>query len=57
MDLADRAAFLDIGRRHKITGIVHLAATQFDLPDPIEYLRAESTALLNALEAARDHNS
>jgi UDP-glucose 4-epimerase len=31
---------------------VHLAAAPYDLPDPVAYLRAESTALLNALEAA-----
>lgn len=53
LDTTDGAAFLDIGKRHEITGIVHLAAGRFDLPDPIAYLRAESTALLNALEAAR----
>jgi UDP-glucose 4-epimerase len=27
-----------------ITGIVHLAAARYDLPDPVEYLRAESLA-------------
>lgn len=53
LDTKDAAAFLEIGKRHHITGIVHLAATQFDLPDPIAYLRDETTALLNALEAAR----
>jgi len=26
LDTADEAAFLDIGKRHEITGIVHLAA-------------------------------
>jgi UDP-glucose 4-epimerase len=38
----------------KITGIVHLAATQFNLPDPVEYLRSESVALHNALKAATE---
>jgi UDP-glucose 4-epimerase len=52
LDTTDRAAFLDVGKRHEITGIVHLAAARYDLPDPVEYLRAESVALLNALEAA-----
>jgi UDP-glucose 4-epimerase len=52
LDTTDEAAFLDIGKRHEITGIVHLAAGRFDLPDPVEYLRAESIALLNALKAA-----
>jgi UDP-glucose 4-epimerase len=52
LDTTDEAAFLDIGRRHETTGIVHLAAGQYDLPDPVAYLRAESVALLNALKAA-----
>src|SRR5215212_6038451 len=51
-DTMDEATFLDIGKRHEITGIVHLAAGRYDLPDPVEYLRAETLGLLNALEAA-----
>jgi hypothetical protein len=31
---------------------VHLAAAGHDLPDPVEYLRADTLGLLNALEAA-----
>ena len=53
LDITDEASFLDIGRRHEITGIVHLAAGRYDLPDPVEYLRAETHGLLNALNAAR----
>jgi UDP-glucose 4-epimerase len=52
LDTTDEATFLDIGTRHEVTGIVHLAAGRYDLPDPVEYLRAESVALLNALRAA-----
>jgi UDP-glucose 4-epimerase len=52
LDTTDEAAFLDIGKRHEITGIVHLAAARYDLPDPVEYLRADTTGLLNALKAA-----
>jgi UDP-glucose 4-epimerase len=52
LDTTDRASFLDLGTRHEITGVVHLAAGRYDLPDPVEYLRAETTGLLNALEAA-----
>ena len=52
LDTTDEAAFLDIGKRHEITDIVHLAAARYDLPDPVEYLRADSRGLLNALEAA-----
>ncbi len=54
LDTADEADFLAVGSRHEITGIVHLAAGPFDLPDPIAYLRAETLGLLNALEAARE---
>ena len=52
LNTMDEAAFLDIGTRHEITGIVHLAAARHDLPDPIEYLRADTLGLLNALKAA-----
>ncbi len=52
LDTTDEAAFLDIGKRHAIAGIVHLAAARYDLPDPIEYLRADTIGLLNALRAA-----
>jgi UDP-glucose 4-epimerase len=54
LDVADAAAFLDIGKRHEITGIVHLAAARYDLPDPVEYLRSDVAGLLNALAAARE---
>jgi UDP-glucose 4-epimerase len=52
LDTTDEATFLDIGKRHEISGIVHLAAGRYDLPDPVEYLRGETLGLLNALEAA-----
>jgi UDP-glucose 4-epimerase len=52
LDTTDEPSFLDIGKRHEITGIVHLAAGRYDLPDPVEYLRAETLGLLNALGAA-----
>jgi UDP-glucose 4-epimerase len=52
LDTTDEAAFLDIGKRHEITGVVHLAAARYDLPDPVEYFRAETRGLLNALKAA-----
>ncbi|HWL96887.1 MAG TPA: NAD(P)-dependent oxidoreductase [Nocardioidaceae bacterium] len=52
LDTTDEATFLGIGKRHEISGIVHLAAARHDLPDPVEYLRADSLGLLNALQAA-----
>jgi UDP-glucose 4-epimerase len=54
LDTTDEGTFLDLGKRHEITGIVHLAAGRYDLPDPVEYLRAETLGLLNALEAAKE---
>jgi UDP-glucose 4-epimerase len=53
LDTTDGGAFLDIGKRHEITGIVHLAAAPYDLPDPVAYLRADALGLLNALDAAK----
>ena len=52
LDTTDETAFLEIGQRHAITGIVHLAAAPYDTPDPVEYLRADTLGLLNALTAA-----
>src|SRR4029079_11018454 len=52
LDTTNEAAFLDIGKRHQITGIVHPAAGGSGLPDPVEYLRAETLGLLTALKAA-----
>jgi UDP-glucose 4-epimerase len=52
VDTTDEASVLDIGKRHEITGIVHLAAARYDLPDPVEYLRADTAGLLNTLTAA-----
>ena len=53
LDLTDREALLDLGRRHAITGIVHLAAGRFDGVDPLEYVRLSSQTLFNVLDAAR----
>ncbi|HWM10042.1 MAG TPA: NAD-dependent epimerase/dehydratase family protein, partial [Solirubrobacteraceae bacterium] len=52
LDTTDETSFIDIGKRHEITGIVHLAAGRYDNPDPVEYLRAETLGLLSALKAA-----
>jgi UDP-glucose 4-epimerase len=52
-DITDRTAFLEIGRRHPVTGIVHLAGA-FTGSDPIEVARRETAGLLTVLEAARE---
>ncbi|NEW72806.1 NAD-dependent epimerase/dehydratase family protein [Streptomyces rhizosphaericus] len=56
-DITDPRALLDIGTRHKITGIVHLAGSMPWPPDPeqpIEATRKAIGGLLNVLQAARD---
>jgi nucleoside-diphosphate-sugar epimerase len=52
LDVTDRDAFLALGDRHDIGGIVHLAGS---IPgeDPIGFFRTDTTGLLNALDAAR----
>jgi len=52
VDVADRDAFLALGDRYDIGGIVHLAGS-IPEPDPIPYFRRDSAALFTALEAAR----
>lgn len=52
LDTTDRDAFLELGRRHDITDVVHLAGS---VPgdDPVAFFRTDTTGLLNALDAAR----
>ncbi len=52
LDVTDREAFLALADRHDITDIVHLAGT-IPAEDPVHYFRTDTTALLNALDAAR----
>jgi nucleoside-diphosphate-sugar epimerase len=52
LDVTDRDAFLALGARHDISGIVHLAGTIPD-EDPVRFFRTDTTGLLNALDAAR----
>ncbi|MFG1626675.1 NAD-dependent epimerase/dehydratase family protein [Kribbella sp. NPDC049227] len=52
LDVTDRDAFLALGARHDISDIVHLAGS---VPgeNPVDFLRTDTTGLLNALDAAR----
>jgi nucleoside-diphosphate-sugar epimerase len=52
LDVTDGDAFLALGGRHDITGIVHLAGS---IPggDPVAFFRHDTAGLLNALDAAR----
>ena len=53
LDLLNGEALRDVGRRHDITGIVHLAAGGFDGADPLEYVSRSSQTLFNVLGAAQ----
>jgi UDP-glucose 4-epimerase len=53
LDVSDQAAFLAIGRRHPITGIVHLAGAGLGALGPIENFQADIQGLFNALRAAQ----
>jgi nucleoside-diphosphate-sugar epimerase len=52
IDVTDRTAFLALGERYAISAVVHLAGS---IPgeDPVAFFRAETTGVLNALDAAR----
>ena len=52
VDVGDRDAVLELGTRHRVSDIVHLAGT-IPGPDPVAFFRADTTGLLNLLDAAR----
>jgi UDP-glucose 4-epimerase len=55
VDVTDRTAFLEIGRRHPITGIINLVgAFGYAADEPVEDARLTIASLLNVLEAARE---
>ena len=57
VDLADQAALLAVGDRHKITGIVHLAGSVPWPPgadEPVEGARKAIGSLLNVVRAAEE---
>jgi len=55
VDVADRSAFLEIGNRHRITGIVNLVGVfGFSALEPVDDARLAMRTLFNVLEAARD---
>jgi UDP-glucose 4-epimerase len=56
-DITDRPAFLEIGKRHKVTGIVHLAGSVPWPPgayEPVDGARKAIGSLLNVIQAASD---
>jgi UDP-glucose 4-epimerase len=54
VDVTDQSALLDVGKRHKINGIVHLAGAGIGTLGLIEDLRVSIDGLLNVLQAAKD---
>lgn len=53
LDIADTAAVLDVARRHKVTGIVHLAVPGLGALSAADDYRTNMVGLFNILEAAR----
>jgi len=53
LDVTDGDKLLDIGRRYKISGIVHLAQPGLGALSPADDFRVNMLGLLNILEAAR----
>ena len=56
-DVTDLAALLEVGTRHQITGLIHLAGSVPWPPgaaEPLDGARMAIGSLLNVLQAARD---
>src|SRR5687768_1995408 len=53
LDVTDNDELMDIGRRHKITGIVHLAVPALNALSPADDFNVNMKGLINILEAAR----
>jgi UDP-glucose 4-epimerase len=54
MDCTDLDSLLDVGKRHDITGIVHLAAAGLGTEASLDELWANTRALFNVLRAAQE---
>ena len=52
LDISERGAFLALGERHAITGIIHLALPGIGVLDLFDDFRVTTLGLLNILEAA-----
>ncbi|MFD0696549.1 NAD-dependent epimerase/dehydratase family protein [Paenibacillus sp. GCM10027628] len=52
VDITNSSAFLEIGKRHKISGIVHLAMPGSGVTGLFDKLRAHNEGLQNVLQAA-----
>jgi UDP-glucose 4-epimerase len=54
VDVMDLDSLAGVGRRHRITGIVHLAGAAMAALDPVAEVRLNLTGLLNVIQAGRD---
>ncbi|GII58353.1 NAD-dependent epimerase [Planotetraspora thailandica] len=54
LDCTDLESVLEVGKRHEITGIVHLAAAAMGGRSPLDELQANTQALFTILRAARE---
>ncbi|MBE3012764.1 NAD(P)-dependent oxidoreductase [Microbispora sp. NEAU-D428] len=54
MDCTDLGTVLAAGRRHRVTGIVHLAAAGMGASAPLDELSANTAGLFTVLRAARE---
>ncbi|WP_204286168.1 NAD-dependent epimerase/dehydratase family protein [Microbispora amethystogenes] len=54
LDCADAGSVRAVGRRHRITGIVHLAAAGLGSSPPLEEAQANTAGLFTVLRAARE---
>ncbi len=52
LDCADPGSVLAVGRRHRITGVVHLAASGLGASPPLEEVRTNTAGLFAVLRAA-----
>jgi UDP-glucose 4-epimerase len=53
LDVTDAARLLDIGKKHQITGIVHLAVPGLGAMTPAQDFNVNMQGLINVMEAAR----
>jgi UDP-glucose 4-epimerase len=53
LDVTDAGKLQEIGERHKVTGIVHLAVPALNVLSPAEDFHVNMTGLINMMEAAR----
>ncbi|XVQ81736.1 NAD-dependent epimerase/dehydratase family protein [Microbispora siamensis] len=54
MDCTDPGSVLAVGRRHRVTGIVHVAAAGIGASAPLDELSANAAGLFAVLRAARE---